>query len=194
MPSGHCVQELDARQVTSQRRNPVIADLFQRLDLMERRGSGFKKILDAYAFESEKRGETVGPRFESTQTDFFLALPNLNYGRRINGVESSSENSAMDATTEVNTDEIGMKTGGAVNPPLNPPVNPPLKEVRATLTKSARAVLAALESNSSMTYDQLAAKLKLHRDTIRVSIASLVRMNLLRRIGPDKTGHWEVVK
>ena len=91
MPSGHCVQELDARQVTSKRRNPVIADLFQRLDLMERRGSGFKKILDAYAFESEKRGETVGPRFESTQTDFFLVLPNLNYGRRINGVESSSE-------------------------------------------------------------------------------------------------------
>ena len=132
----------------------------------------------------------VVPRFESTQTDFFLVLPNLNYGRRINGVESSSENSAMDATTEVNTDEIGMKTGGAVYPP----VNPPLKEVRATLTKSARAVLAALESDSSMTYDQLAAKLNLHRDTIRVSIASLVRMNLLRRIGPDKTGHWEVVK
>ena len=173
-------------------------DLFQRLDLMERRGSGFKKILDAYAFESEKRGETVVPRFESTRTDFFLILPNLNYGRRINGVESSSENSAMDATTEVNTDEIGMKTGGAVNPSVNPsvnpPVNPPLKEVRATLTKSARAVLAALESDSSMTYDKLAAKLKLHRDTIRVSIASLVRMNLLRRIGSDKTGHWEVVK
>ena len=132
----------------------------------------------------------VVPRFESTQTDFFLVLPNLNYGRKINGVESSSENSATKATTEVNTDETDMKTGGAVNPPVNPPV----KEVRATLTKSALAVLAALESDSSMTYDKLAAKLKLHRDTIRVSIASLVRMNLLRRIGSDKTGHWEIVK
>ena len=48
-------QELDLRKVISLRRNPVIADLFQRLELMERRGSGFKKILDAYAFESEKR-------------------------------------------------------------------------------------------------------------------------------------------
>ena len=48
---------------------------FQRLDLMERRGSGFKKILDAYAFGSEKRGETIKPRFESTSTDFFLILP-----------------------------------------------------------------------------------------------------------------------
>ena len=78
MPSGHCVQELDARQVTSKRRNPVIADLFQRLELMERRGSGFKKILDAYAFESEKRGESIVPQLESTNSAFFLTLPNLN--------------------------------------------------------------------------------------------------------------------
>ena len=198
MPSGRCVQELDARQVTSKRRNPVIADLFQRLDLMERRGSGFKKILDAYAFESEKRGETVMPRFESTRTDFFLILPNLNYGRKINGVESSSAHFDMEATMEADTNNTGMNTGDTVNPPVNPPVNLPVntprKDVRATLTKSARAVLVALESDSSLTYDALAAKLKLHRDTIRVSIASLVRMNLLRRVGSDKTGHWEVVK
>jgi predicted HTH transcriptional regulator len=186
MPSGRCVQELDARQVTSKRRNPVIADLFQRLDLMERRGSGFKKILDAYAFESEKRGETVEPRFESTQTDFFLILPNLNYGRKINGVESSSEHFEHDTVNGIVND-----TAEGIQ---NPPVNPPGREVRATLTKSAQAVLAALESDSSMTYDTLAAKLKLHRDTIRVSIASLVRMKLLRRVGSDKTGHWEVVR
>ncbi len=179
MPSGHCVRDLDARQVTSKRRNPVIADLFQRLGLMERRSSGFKKILDAYAFESEKRGESVIPRFESTQTDFFLILPNLNFGRKINGVESSSEH---------------LDVGDTQNSPVNPPVNPPGKDVRATFTKRARAVLAALESDSLMTYDTLAAKLKLHRDTIRVSITSLVMTNLLRRVGPDKGGHWEVVK
>ena len=59
LPGGKRVQELDLRQVSSMRRNPVIADLFQRLDLMERRGSGFKKILDAYAFESAKGTEAT---------------------------------------------------------------------------------------------------------------------------------------
>ena len=73
---------------------------------MERRWSGFKKILDACAFESEKRGETVVPRFESTRTDFFLILPNLNYGRKINGVESSSEPSSGEATTEATAEVI----------------------------------------------------------------------------------------
>ncbi len=31
--------------VSSRRRNPVIADVIQRLNYMERRGSGFKKII-----------------------------------------------------------------------------------------------------------------------------------------------------
>ena len=104
MPSGQKVQDLDVRQVSSKRRNPVIADVFQRLELMERRGSGFKKILDAYAFESEKRGETVVPEMTSTQTDFFLTLPNFNYGRQINGVVSSSEDLATEAITQATTD------------------------------------------------------------------------------------------
>ena len=185
MPSGERAQELDLRKVISLRRNPVIADLFQRLDLMERRGSGFKKILDAYAFESEKRGETVEPRFESTQTDFFLVLPNLNYGRKINGVESSSENSAAEATTEVNTDETGMKTGGTVNPPVNLPVE---------LTTTAKKIYLLLKEDGKYTYDRLSEAVGVTRETVRVSIRSLVEANLIRRVGPDKTGHWEVVK
>ena len=59
---------------------------FQRLDLMERRGSGFKKILESYAFESEKRGVAIRPSFHSSRTDFFVVLPNLNYGCSIDQV------------------------------------------------------------------------------------------------------------
>lgn len=86
MPSGDYVQNLDWADVASVRRNPVIADLFQRLDLMERRGSGFKKILGAYAFESEKRNATIRPEFRSIRSAFFAVLPNLNYGRAIDQV------------------------------------------------------------------------------------------------------------
>ena len=179
MPSGHCVQELDARQVTSKRRNPVIADLFQRLDLMERRGSGFKKILDAYAFESEKRGETVGPRFESTQTDFFLILPNLNYGRKINGVESSSGRFDADSTQ-------GLPVNLPENLPVNPSVNLPVE-----LSTTAKKIYHLLKEDGKYTYDRLSEAVGV---TVRVSIRSLVEANLIRRIGPDKTGHWEVVK
>ena len=94
--------------VTSIRRNPVIADLFQRLDLMERRGSGFKKVLDAYAFESEKRGVSIRPEFRSARSAFFAVLPNLNYGHSIGQV-----------TGHVAGQATGQVTGRVVNHAAN---------------------------------------------------------------------------
>ena len=45
---GTMVQNLDVLNVPSRRRNPVIADIFNRLRYMDRRGSGFKKIVEDY--------------------------------------------------------------------------------------------------------------------------------------------------
>ncbi len=100
------VQELDARQVMSKRRNPVIADLFQRLDLMERRGSGFKKVLEAYAFESEKRGVSIRPEFRSARSAFFAVLPNLNYGHSIGQVTGHVAGQATGQVTNHAADHV----------------------------------------------------------------------------------------
>ncbi len=43
MYDGIQIQKRNILDIPSKRRNPVIADVFQRLDYMERRGSGFKK-------------------------------------------------------------------------------------------------------------------------------------------------------
>ena len=45
---GSLVQDLNTDTVPSKRRNPVIADVFSRMNYMERRGSGFKKIKTDY--------------------------------------------------------------------------------------------------------------------------------------------------
>ena len=177
MPSGKRVQELDLRQVSSMRRNPVIADLFQRLDLMERRGSGFKKILDAYAFESEKRGETIKPRFESTSTDFFLILPNLNYGRVINGVATSSE--GQDAETTQNATE---GNSSLVNEKVNEKVN-----------ERQKKIISVVSSNPYVTQSELAGTLGISLVHVNKNMKKLQGLGLIRRVGPDKGGHWEVV-
>ncbi len=172
MPSGKCVQELDLRQVASMRRNPVIADLFQRLDLMERRGSGFKKILDAYAFESEKRGETIMPRFESTSTDFFLILPNLNYGKVINGVVSSSNGQGEDVSTDA---------GGE-------------KSREKGREKSREKIIAALKQAPHITMSDLAELIGISAKGVEKNIKILRDQGIIRRVGPDKGGHWEVIE
>lgn len=48
---------------------------------MERRGSGFKKICEDYAF-AENYIEDKKPRFISDNDNFTLILPNLNYNTK----------------------------------------------------------------------------------------------------------------
>ena len=43
MADGTLIQERDIYKISSTRRNPLLADIFERLGYMERQGSGFKK-------------------------------------------------------------------------------------------------------------------------------------------------------
>lgn len=78
MFDGSFVQDLDTDHVPSKRRNPVIADIFSRMNYMERRGSGFKKVKDDYRREVNYRPE-LEPKFYSDATSFWVTLYNLNY-------------------------------------------------------------------------------------------------------------------
>ena len=66
-----------AETVPSKRRNPVIADVFHRLNYMERRGSGLRKICEATAREDAYKPE-FKPLFESDAYDFRVTLWNMN--------------------------------------------------------------------------------------------------------------------
>ena len=98
-----------------------------------------------------------------------------------------------EATTDVAMDKAGMSTGGTVNPPVNLPVNPPVN-LPANLTVTAKKIYDLLREDGKYTYDRLSEAIGVTRETVRVSIRSLVEANHIRRIGPDKPGHWEVVK
>ena len=95
MYDGTFVQNIDPYKVSSSRRNPVLADLFARMDLMERRGSGLRKIIEAYKFE-ENYKEELKPEFRSTESSFFTVLKNLNY------------------STENSDDKVAIKSGDKV--------------------------------------------------------------------------------
>ena len=63
-----------------------------------------------------------------------------------------------------------------------------------TLTPTAKRIYLIMKRQNRCTYNSLASSIGVTRETIRVSIASLVKHGLIRRIGPDKGGHWEVVE
>ena len=78
MYDGTLIQDRDIDNVPSKRRNPVVADIFSRLDYMERRGSGFKKIMQTYEVELNYT-EDKKPVFYSNATEFRVILKNLNF-------------------------------------------------------------------------------------------------------------------
>jgi ATP-dependent DNA helicase RecG len=83
----------------------------------------------------------------------------------------------------------GMKVRGkrgAFIAPVNAPVNAPLTELQ-------RAILTRIAEEKSISYDALAVKLEKNRSTIMRNIRALKDMGILKRIGSDKKGHWEIV-
>jgi ATP-dependent DNA helicase RecG len=116
MPDGKRIQDLDIDDVASIRRNPIICDLFSRLKLMERRGSGLRKIIDQYP------GDTV-PLFRSTEQSFVVTLKNLNYAKLSTprgdevGIDNGDENkvnlilNAISEDPKITQKNIAVKTG-----------------------------------------------------------------------------------
>lgn len=80
MADGSRIQERDISNIASTRRNPVLADVLGRLGYMERQGSGFKKITEAYRAAYNYRAE-LDPKFYSDVTSFQVTLFNLNYAQ-----------------------------------------------------------------------------------------------------------------
>ena len=103
MPDGSNIQERDPVTVPSTRRNPVLADVFNRLGYMERKGSGFAKILDNYAFQVNYTDEKK-PYFRSDRYQFTVFMPNLNY----RGTQDGSQDGTQDGTQDFDTQIMNM--------------------------------------------------------------------------------------
>lgn len=79
MPGERKIEDFDIRSIPSIRRNPLLADMCERLRIMERRGSGFQKIFEDYAKNFANPGRRV-PVLESHPAYFRVTLPSLVYG------------------------------------------------------------------------------------------------------------------
>ena len=69
MYNGLLIQDLDIFDVSSERRNPILANVMAQLDYMEKRGSGLTRICnETKALNGYK--EELKPIFKSTPTQF----------------------------------------------------------------------------------------------------------------------------
>lgn len=110
MFDGSKVQDRDLMNIPSRRRNPIVADIFNRLKYMDRRGSGFKKILGDYKLQYNFTADKI-PLFFSDNDSFLLVLKNLNYKdeNQTENFNQKNERSLSEVLSEVLTEKDYVK-------------------------------------------------------------------------------------
>lgn len=172
MYDGTFVQDLDPLNVSSTRRNPIIADVFARMDLMERRGSGLRKIIEAYEAE-ENYKEELKPKFKSTESSFITILKNLNYDTQNDG-----QNDTQNVTQNV-TQNDGQNDDQSVGQKLRP-------------DDRRKQIVKIIEKNSKVTAYDLSKEFKVSERTIERDLKILTDEKTIGYIGSAKNGYWKV--
>ena len=125
------------------RRNPLIADLFHRVHLVERMGTGIKRIRQ----ECLKHGNV---KFEIETNGYFIATFRL-------------------------LKRVGEKLG-------------------EKLGENQINILKLINENKFISIPELSKMLKISSTAVENNLAKLKKKGLLKRIGPDRGGHWEIIR
>ena len=59
--------------------------------------------------------------------------------------------------------------------------------------KNPQKIMEAMRANPSITRNELAELIGMTPEGVKSAISSLKASGAIRRVGPDKGGHWEVV-
>ena len=165
MVEGLPIQKRDLYHIASRRRNPYLADIFHRLQLMERSGSGIKEIMNDYKASANITEDRL-PTFFSDESDFNVTFWNLNYGVE----QSESKGSNREVSDKVSDKSIG----------------------NANLSDTEKQILSYISKNSNITQKELASQLGISEIGIRKAMAQLKKNGMIIREGSPKKGSWKV--
>jgi ATP-dependent DNA helicase RecG len=147
MVSGISQEGKDLLKIPSKRRNPILADIFSRLKYMERRGSGFKKILADYEGQVEF-DETKMPVFDADNDDFTLTLYNLNYGHDYVMNVTDTRNDTQGGTQDGTQDKLQKQIFDMIEE--NPQIS--TSEIATRLGVGVRTVKRRIKQMTNIVY------------------------------------------
>lgn len=180
MMDGRLIQQLNPLAVPSKRRNPLLADFFSRLGLMERRGSGMKKIIDSYKrFEGQQ--SFLVPEFQSNASEFHVILWNLNFGNEIIGEVTPNGTPLKQEFVKVNG-EVFVKE--FVKGP---------SEFAKEFVKASRQIYKLISQNPQTNAAQMAENMGISARQVQKYLKRLQELKKITRVGGRKFGKWKII-
>ena len=178
MMDGSLIQQLNPLSVPSKRRNPLLADFFSRLGLMERRGSGMKKIINTYRHYEQLSG-CHAPEFTSNASEFHVTLWNLNYDG------SNNNTTTAKASQEV---EFIKEPVEFTKEFIKEPV-----EFTKEFIKASRQIYKLISMNPKVSTIQMADSMGLSTRQVLKYLKRLQELGKIARVGGRKMGEWKII-
>lgn len=176
MMDGRLIQQLNPLTVPSKRRNPLLADFFSRLGLMERRGSGMKKIINTYR-RYEHLSDFHAPEFTSNASEFHVTLWNLNFGGNNTVTDNiSQETEFMKGPVEFTKEFMKESV-----------------EFTKEFIKARRQIYKLISTNPKVSTVQMAESMGLSARQVLKYIKRLQELGKIARVGGRKMGEWKII-
>ena len=67
------------------------------------------------------------------------------------------------------------------------------KTIRKTTRKTTQKIIELIRNYPEITKEELAEKCGVTSDGIKWQLKKLKSQGIIRRVGPDKGGHWEII-
>ena len=180
MMDGSNIQELNPMTVPSKRRNPLLADFFNRLGLMERRGSGMKKIINAYK-QYEHLADYRSPEFTSNASEFHVILWNLSFEDNVIG-EIAPTGTPLIKEFVKDDGEVVVKEF-VKNAP----------QFAKEFVKASRQIYKLISQNPHISAAQIAETIGLSTRQVQKYMKRLQDLKKIARIGGRKAGEWKII-
>ncbi len=167
---------------SSVRRNPIIADLFHRMGKVERMGSGIERMRELMRDAGLKE-----PAFEMDAFFRVTFYRDPRYSLKADRFQKAGkkDGETVEKTMGITGEKIPREgvEKGRVN----------AEKVRSKYGVNTEKIILAIASNQFIKSHEIAEKTKLSQSTIEKIVAKLKKAGILKRIGPDKGGYWEIV-
>jgi ATP-dependent DNA helicase RecG len=215
-PENHSPQDFITGSERSILRNPLIANAFFLTSDIERWGSGLKRICDVsrtgikVEFKNLKSGflvifyrpkEKVTDRITTKVTDKVTInqkkiLDQISINKHISSSELANKIEVSVRKTKLNIKKLKdkglLKRIGSSRIGYWEIAGKVSEKVTDKVTINQKKILDQISINKHISSSELASKIEVSVRKTKLNIKKLKDKGLLKRIGPDKGGHWEI--
>ena len=160
-------------KMVSERRNELIAEMLHRVHFIEKWGRGIKLILS-------KEPDT---KFSEVGTKFITTFIRKSYYEGKKGVEDTTQKKVVEKVVEKGGERSEKRlVYGLVEKGVE------------KLSANENIIYTLIRNNPYISKIEMMSHGKLTKKTVEYNLEKLKKKGILKRVGPDKGGYWEVVR